>query len=311
MSETGNRPTLYHFNNVIELELVTEGNDGVIPVDLTVFTDVTLVFKDDRKEVVVNVYTDVGLSGLSDGYVVFKLKEEYYGTIKTMFNSGMTKCRMIGRRNRNREVIMTSEFVCWDSPVTVTSLETEFAGRQAMGGLSFEFPVRSGSVETDVRDMSIDVSDENTTSGDMSGAELSVEGLEGRLDTLWNGVWDSPLEILLRSATRGERFVLPVDRRKFAFLLSDNGLLAIKVDKATGMFDGMTENRIDSILNYLKIHDLAPTPENIIYLSGYVDELDRWQNTPKDKVVQGSNRPVNTEVINIIRQLIKNNTHAS
>jgi hypothetical protein len=299
--------TLYPFNNVMEFELVTEDNGRVIPLDLSGYSELVMVFKDERREVNANVYTDAGLSGLTEGYVVFKLKEEHYGTVKTMFNSGMTKCRMTGKKDRNREVIMTAEFVCWDSPVTVTSLESEFRTRQELSGMSFEFPLRPGVIGSDTVDNSVDVTDENGLDDNMAIITLSEEGLEGRLDTLWKGVWDSPLEILLRSATRGEKFSLPVDRRKFAFLLSDNGLLVIRVDKATGMFDSMTDDRIDSISDYLKIHDFAPTPENIAFLAGYVDELDRWQSTPKDKVVQGSNRPMETEVISIIRQLIKNN----
>jgi hypothetical protein len=94
--------------------------------------------------------------------------------------------------------------------------------------------------------------------------------------------------------------------RAFAILLSDNGLLSITVNKVTGSFDVLTQRRIDSIISYLRIHDLSPTSENVSFLAGQKSDLDRWEISGINGNRRGVNRPQGGEVVDLLRILIKN-----
>ena len=125
---------IYPFDNFIEIkinEVLFSDNEVQQPVNMTIYENVKMVIKTDKKDIVLDIYRDSAKNDLENGNIVFRIEEGKYLDIKKASNSGFDLFYIIGTDEQgSNQIIYSSFYLPWDSVVNVSKIESEYKEAQ-------------------------------------------------------------------------------------------------------------------------------------------------------------------------------------
>jgi hypothetical protein len=110
------------FDNIFKFSIATGESNAPKIFDLTGFSEIKFVIKDDKGEVSFPLFTQSGDINLKGGTVVFKITQNKFSDIKKIFLSGINIFYIIGGSGGSNFVIYSGLFKIYDSPSTISEL---------------------------------------------------------------------------------------------------------------------------------------------------------------------------------------------
>jgi hypothetical protein len=117
--------TLYPFDNVLKFSIAKGTNESPEFYDLTGFTELKFVIKNDVLEASFPLYTQSNEVNLKNGQVVFRIPENRMGDIKKIFNSNSNIFYIVGSTGANSSLIYSGLFKLHDSPKNLAELNAQ------------------------------------------------------------------------------------------------------------------------------------------------------------------------------------------
>lgn len=117
--------TLYPFDNVLKFSIAKGTNESPEFYDLTGFTELKFVIKNDVLEASFPLYTQSNEVNLKTGLVVFRIPENRMGDIKKIFNSNTNIFYIVGASGANSSLIYSGLFKLHDSPKNLAELNAQ------------------------------------------------------------------------------------------------------------------------------------------------------------------------------------------
>lgn len=116
---------LYPFDNIVKFTVASGSSDVPEFMDLTKFTEIKMVIKNDKDTLTFLPYIDSEENDLINGSIVFKLEQGKYTEIKKIYNSGINVFYITGTNVSTSTVIYTGTFKLYDDKVNVDQLNEE------------------------------------------------------------------------------------------------------------------------------------------------------------------------------------------
>jgi len=115
---------IYPFDNVVKFIIADGNNQQPNYLDLTSFTEIKLVFKNDKDKVEIPLFVDSGDINLKLGQLVFKVPESKYNDIRNIYSINNI-FYIIGSNGSNNNIIYTGLFMIYDSSTNIQKLNNE------------------------------------------------------------------------------------------------------------------------------------------------------------------------------------------
>jgi hypothetical protein len=115
----------YPFDNIIRLTIAQGSNTQPELLDLTKFTEIKLVLRNDQTELNFPPFTESGDVNLRDGQLAFKVEQSKYVDIKKLYQTGINIFYITGKNSTTTSVIYTGLFKPYDDRANVTDLNLQ------------------------------------------------------------------------------------------------------------------------------------------------------------------------------------------
>lgn len=115
------------FDNIFKFSIATGSPTAPKFFDLTAFSEIKFVIKDDKGEVSFPLFTQSGDINLNNGTVVFKITQNRFQDIKKIYSTGINIFYITGSSGGSTYVIYSGLFKIFDSPTTVAELNQSAA----------------------------------------------------------------------------------------------------------------------------------------------------------------------------------------
>ncbi len=309
---------------------------------MTVFDEVQLSFKSDKKSINIDIYRDSDQNNLEFGQIVFKVSEGKYIDIKKIFLKGFNNFYITGLSNNERSIVYSGVFQPWDSKSNVQKLEQDFNITEIKKPIVVTKQV-STSTDSKIKEVSQIVNDNvnipkgvnTSTVNTVSKAPItnvdsspitsnakenklltkqeSLRKLQKEIDLSWpNATWKGAKNVMVRSfhykfdknTTNGiNKYEKPGDIRKFIVLLQKSGILSdIKVNPVTATLDVSSGIKISLVLGYLKIYNFNPYDIDILIFLSKGIQSEDLQKWIKTRLSNSSNK--STEIGKLEKDVI-------
>lgn len=328
---------LFPYDNVIKFNIISKNEfDNFRELNLNDWNDILLSFKSDKKNLEFEIWRDSDQNNLEIGKVVFKIPLDKWGEIRRIYNSGSRSFYISGTKNKNKEIIYTGYFSCWDTTENIDRLSTLFESVKNKTSTKIE-KTRDESESKKIDSVKDKISSgknkqtSTITTGESPSdakktAELSkvspekqVKNLENDVYKFWDPYWRGSFEVMLKAWQYSfdtdlnlksdlNKFRLPSDMRLFGIRLTEAGILSqFSLDKLTGRLDEKSQTDLDLILGYFKIYNFNPNDISIInWLGDNNSDLDNYlisnKVKPSNKLIVKSNVPPTEEVAKLIKK---------
>lgn len=331
---------IYPYDNVFKFNLLS-----VDPIkqytmkDMSLYSNISLVFRNDKKNITFSIYQDSDQNNFEIGSIVFKINEDKYSELKKIYQSGFNLFYITGILNGNKEIIYTGFYTPWDSTPNIIKLEKDFNSNK--NALTSKKKKNNNSNElnkmSDVRDLMSNnlnvptstntsetnyIQPKNTNTDFFSSDEFKK--IETTIYNSWKPYWVSSIveetfNIMKISydyqfntnLTNGiNKYEVPKDMRRFSITLKEYGILSsIEVDKSSGDLSPTTQSTIDLILGYFKIYNFNPEDLDILQtISNNKSDLTSYLNSklskPQSILIPGSNIPINIDINELIKKYL-------
>lgn len=110
------------FDNIFKFSIATGKPEAPQYFDMTGFSEIKFVIKNDLTEVSFPLFTASNNIDLKGGQIAFKVTENKFQEIKKIFNSGVNLFYIVGSSQTNRFVIYSGLFKMIDSPNNIADL---------------------------------------------------------------------------------------------------------------------------------------------------------------------------------------------
>jgi len=115
------------FDNIFKFSIATGTPTAPKFFDLTGFSEIKFVIKDDKGEVSFPLFTQSGDINLQNGQVVFKVTQNRFQDIKKIFATGVNIFYITGSSGGSTFVIYSGLFKIFDSPTSIAELNQSSA----------------------------------------------------------------------------------------------------------------------------------------------------------------------------------------
>ena len=112
------------FDNIFKFSIATGTPDAPKLFDLTGFSEIKFVIKDDKGEVLFPLFTQSGDIDLKSGNIVFKITQAKFSDIKRIYLTGNNIFYIIGSSGGSNFVIYSGLFKILDSPASISELNS-------------------------------------------------------------------------------------------------------------------------------------------------------------------------------------------
>lgn len=112
------------FDNIFKFSIATGTPDAPKLFDLTGFSEIKFVIKDDKGEVSFPLFTQSGDIDLKSGNIVFKITQTKFSDIKRIYLTGNNIFYIIGSSGGSNFVIYSGLFKILDSPASISELNS-------------------------------------------------------------------------------------------------------------------------------------------------------------------------------------------
>lgn len=109
------------FDNILKFSIATGSPTSPKVFNLSGFSEIRLIIKDDTSEASFGIWTQGGVS-LENGQVVFNITEDKIASIKKIYNNGVNIFYIVGVSGGSKFVIYSGLFKIFDSPTSVAEL---------------------------------------------------------------------------------------------------------------------------------------------------------------------------------------------
>jgi len=343
----GNRQStvnLFPYNNILVFNIISpDSSKEYIPTDLTIYSNLSLVFRSDKKKMAFDVYQDSDQNNLTSGTVVFKINQDKYSEIKKIFLSNFNTFYLTGvTPDGTNQIIYTGFYTPWDTQSNITKIDTIF--NQNQNKVTTKKKTKFSQTEikkiNDVKDL-LKLKLNTPTSTNTSGIKtsqaqnlnlnpntsptLSLASLENDISLAWKSYWKSPVntnmsyKVMVKSynyqfgnnlTDQTNKYKKPTDMRSFAISLKSYGIIStIEVDKNTGQLSLASQAQVDLILGYFKIYNFNPVDVDIVsYVSTNMDDLNSYLNSQfakkESSLTAGINVPPSSSVYDLVNKYI-------
>lgn len=113
---------LYPFDNVVKFSIATGNNEEFEYLDLTGFSEIKFVIRNDKSRIEFPLYIQSGDIDLAIGQVAFKITESKFSDIKRIYTSGVNVFYITGKNQSTTSVIYTGLFKIYDDKANVSEL---------------------------------------------------------------------------------------------------------------------------------------------------------------------------------------------
>jgi hypothetical protein len=121
---------LYPFDNIVSFYIATGTNDKPKYFDLTGFSEINLVIKNDTKTIKFTLFIESEEIDLVNGLVTFKIDQAKFGDIKRIYNSGINVFYITGTNISTTTVIYTGLFKIYDDSENLSQLNENITENQ-------------------------------------------------------------------------------------------------------------------------------------------------------------------------------------
>ena len=343
----GNRQlsvNLFPYNNVLIFNIISpDSSKEYIPTDLSIYTNLNLVFRSDKKKMAFDVYQDSDQNNLTSGSVVFKINQDKYSEIKKIFLSNFNSFYITGTTSDGtNQIIYTGLYSPWDTQSNISKLDNSFNSNQNKVVVKKKTPVSQTETKKingikDLLKLKLTTPTSTNTTGVKTAqaqnlnlnpnisVELTLSSLENQVSLAWKAYWKSPVDVnmtykvMVKSynyqfgsnlTDQTNKYKRPTDIRSFAISLKSNGIIStISVDKTTGQLSLATKAQIELILGYFKIYNFNPVDVDIVtYIAQNMDDLNAYLNSQfaktESSLIAGSNVPPSKTVYDLVDKYI-------
>ena len=116
---------LYPFDNIIKFTIASGTNEQPQPLDLTSFSDIRLVIRNDQTELSFPLFTESKEINLQLGQVVFKIPQPKYVECKKVYTSGINVFYITAVNLNTTSVVYTGLFKPYDEKSNVAELNVQ------------------------------------------------------------------------------------------------------------------------------------------------------------------------------------------
>ena len=132
------------FDNIFKFSIATGEPNAPKLFDLTGFSEIKFVIKDDKGEVSFPLFTQSSDINLKEGKVIFKITQNKFSDIKKIFSTGVNIFYIIGGSGGSNFVIYSGLFKIYDSPSTIAELNQSASKAGLETGGSGKIDAKSG-----------------------------------------------------------------------------------------------------------------------------------------------------------------------
>ena len=132
------------FDNIFKFSIATGEPNAPKLFDLTGFSEIKFVIKDDKGEVSFPLFTQSSDINLKEGKVIFKITQNKFSDIKKIFSTGVNIFYIIGGSGGSNFVIYSGLFKIYDSPSTIAELNQSASKAGLETGGSGKIDSKSG-----------------------------------------------------------------------------------------------------------------------------------------------------------------------
>ena len=132
------------FDNIFKFSIATGEPNAPKLFDLTGFSEIKFVIKDDKGEVSFPLFTQSSDLNLKEGKVIFKITQNKFSDIKKIFSTGVNIFYIIGGSGGSNFVIYSGLFKIYDSPSTIAELNQSASKAGLETGGSGKIDSKSG-----------------------------------------------------------------------------------------------------------------------------------------------------------------------
>lgn len=132
------------FDNIFKFSIATGEPNAPKLFDLTGFSEIKFVIKDDKGEVSFPLFTQSSDISLKEGKVIFKITQNKFSDIKKIFSTGVNIFYIIGGSGGSNFVIYSGLFKIYDSPSTIAELNQSASKAGLETGGSGKIDAKSG-----------------------------------------------------------------------------------------------------------------------------------------------------------------------
>ena len=132
------------FDNIFKFSIATGEPNAPKLFDLTGFSEIKFVIKDDKGEVSFPLFTQSSDLNLKEGKVIFKITQNKFSDIKKIFSTGVNIFYIIGGSGGSNFVIYSGLFKIYDSPSTIAELNQSASKAGLETGGSGKIDAKSG-----------------------------------------------------------------------------------------------------------------------------------------------------------------------
>jgi hypothetical protein len=333
---------LFPYDNILKFNIIGINDTGEYSeVDLSSYSDISIDFINDKKNLSFSLWQDSDQNGLEIGKVVFKLNEDRYGEIKRIYDSGSYLFYITGLKDNSRNIIWTGMFITWDSELNKQNITNLFNNNlnsiiRKVKLQNFDELSKIDSIKDSVNNNS-NTETSTITSGEIqTDAKISASKTESpesvtkemknNVLNLWNPYWSGSFEVMIKSyqyvyesvdSSNLKSYTTPSSYRLFGITLKDLGLIkTFELDKTTGFLTTDSKRSCDLILGYLKIFNFNPNDKFILqWISNNKEDIDNYIQSKFAKVpselVQSSNVPPSREIYDMIKNQVSRKNEIS
>jgi hypothetical protein len=136
------------FDNIFKFSIATGTPDAPKLFDLSGFSEIKFIIKDDKGEVSFPLFTQSGDINLKDGNIVFKITQSKFPDIKRIYSTGNNIFYIVGSAGGSNFAIYSGLFKILDSPASISELnnmaskagtETGGSGKIDLSGINSGF----------------------------------------------------------------------------------------------------------------------------------------------------------------------------
>ena len=112
----------YPFDNIIGFSIATGTPEAPKYLDMSSFSEIKFVIKNDSNSVDFSLYDESGIIDLVNGLISFKISQSKIGEIKKIYNSGINVFYITGKNLSTTSVIYTGLFKIYDDYRNISEL---------------------------------------------------------------------------------------------------------------------------------------------------------------------------------------------
>jgi hypothetical protein len=256
------------YDNFVKVRVIGTDYIEEISLQLETYTNIKMSIKSDQKTLTFDLYKDSPDNVFSEGRLVFKVPQDKYSEIKTLYNSGFNTFYINGTDSSGvKRAIYTSFYIPWDTPANLNKLASEYElqqiNAQALNQSTLIPPDPTTAVNAAI--------DEGTNVPTTTNTDPAVQApVQPEVSMMFNPRWENDLKSLEVAIGNRNNWTLPL-RRDFLITISEIPQLGITPESKSKQFeaienkDSMVESiqsindrKIDLIFGYFKGLDLNP-----------------------------------------------------